>query len=253
MVRRRAHTTLAVIAGMRRVAYAASFPSLYADAEGGRASSDAGTVAVRILGRAHIVQHGYQAARVKWRTVKKLIEQLVKFGIVGAIAFVIDWGILNLLVGVFHMHNVLAGTISFLVSLVFNYLASMKYVFKHRDDMARWMEILIFFVASAAGLFMNDVIIWLSTYGMNHDAYVSQHAEYLLRTNIGKLVAAAVVMVWNFIIRKWLLDDTHTNAMNRLKSKDARLTEAELQAKWERSFAHRLGRWSMEHTPHGWQ
>ena len=31
----------------------------------------------------------------------------MKFGIVGVIAFVIDWGILNLLVGIFHMHNVL--------------------------------------------------------------------------------------------------------------------------------------------------
>ena len=47
---------------------------------------------------------------------KKLIEQLMKFGIVGVIAFVIDWGILNLLVGVFHMHNVLAATISFIIS-----------------------------------------------------------------------------------------------------------------------------------------
>ena len=44
-----------------------------------------------------------------------------------------------------------------------------------------------------------------------------------LRTNIGKLVATAVVMIWNSLIRKWLLDDTHTNAMNRLKSDGNRL------------------------------
>ena len=123
--------------------------------------------------------------------VRKLIEQLMKFGIVGVIAFVIDWGILNLLVGIFHIHNVLAATVSFIISLIFNYLASMKFVFKHRDDMARWMEILIFVAGAVVGLFMNDAIIWISTYGMNHDAYVSQHAEYLLRTNIGKLVATA--------------------------------------------------------------
>ena len=158
----------------------------------------------------------------------------MKFGIVGVIAFVIDWGILNLLVGIFHMHNVLAATISFIISLIFNYLASMKFVFKHRDDMARWMEILIFVA------------------GMNHDAYVSQHAEYLLRTNIGKLVATAVVMIWNFLIRKWLLDDTHTNAMNRLKSAENRLNAEELEAKWQNSFSHKLGIWSLEHTPKGW-
>lgn len=55
----------------------------------------------------------------------------MKFGIVGVIAFIIDWGILNILVGAFHMHNVLAATISFIISLIFNYVASMKMVFKH--------------------------------------------------------------------------------------------------------------------------
>ena len=175
--------------------------------------------------------------------VRKLIEQLMKFGIVGVIAFVIDWGILNLLVGIFHKH-----TVSFIISLIFNYLASMKFVFKHRDDMARWMEILIFVAGAVVGLFMNDAIIWISTYGMNHDAYVSQHAEYLLRTKIGKFV----VMIWNFLIRKWLLDDTHTNAMNRLKSAENRLNAEELEAKWQNSFSHKLGIWSLEHTPKGW-
>ena len=110
----------------------------------------------------------------------------MKFGIVGVIAFIIDWGILNILVGAFHMHNVLAATISFIISLIFNYVASMKMVFKHREDMARWMEIVIFVVGAVIGLFMNDAIIWISTYGMNHDAYVSQSAEYLIRTNVGR-------------------------------------------------------------------
>lgn len=176
----------------------------------------------------------------------------MKFGVVGVIAAVIDFGILNFLVGVFHLHNVLAGTVSFLIALVFNYLASMRFVFKHRDDMARWMEIFIFVASAVVGLFMNDAIIWLSTYGMNRDAYVSQHLEYLIRTNGGKIVATFVVAVWNFLIRKWLLDDTHTNAMNRLKSADNRLTPEQLEAKWEQSFSHRLGVWSLEHTPKGW-
>ncbi len=129
----------------------------------------------------------------------------------------------------------------------------MKYVFRHRPDMARWMEMAIFVFSAVVGLLINGLIIWLSTYGMNKDAFITQHAEYLLRTNIGKLIATVVVAIWNFIIRKWLLDDTHTNAMNRLRRGDHVLSEEELEAKWERSFSHRLGMWSIEHTPKGWR
>ena len=31
------------------------------------------------------------------------------------------------------------------------------------------------------------------------------------------------------------------------------LSEEELEAKWEKSFSHRLGMWSIEHTPKGWE
>ena len=184
--------------------------------------------------------------------VKKLIEQILKFGVVGAVAFLIDWGILNLLVGVFHMHNVIAGTISFTIALVFNYFASMKYVFRHRPDMARWMEMAIFLFSAVVGLFINGLIIWLSTYGMNKDAFISQHAEYLLRTNVGKLIATVVVAIWNFIIRKWLLDSTHTDVFNRMRKPEDRLNAEQLKQKHYNSFAGRLGRWSLEHTPEGW-
>ncbi len=146
----------------------------------------------------------------------------------------------------------------------------MKYVFRHRPDMARWMEMAIFLFSAVVGLFINGLIIWLSTYGMNKDAFISQHAEYLLRTNVGKLIATVAVAIWNFIIRTWLLDDTHTNAMNRLRRGwllddthtnamnrlrrgDHVPSEEELEAKWERSFSHRLGMWSIEHTPKGWK
>ena len=45
---------------------------------------------------------------------------------------------------------------------------------------------------------------------------------------------------------------THTNAMNRLKSAENRLNAEELEAKWQNSFSHKLGIWSLEHTPKGW-
>ena len=164
----------------------------------------------------------------------------MKFGIVGVVAFIIDWGLMNILL-MTHMHNVLATSISFFVSLIFNYLASKKFVFKHRPDTARRIEITIYYETTL-----------LSTSWMPHDSMYSMHTRYVLWTNVGKLVATVVVMIWNFVIRKWLLDDTHTNAMNRLRKSENRLSQEELEAKWENSFSHRLGLWSLAHTPEGW-
>ena len=169
--------------------------------------------------------------------MKKLIEQVVKFGIVGIIALVIDVALLNLLLLV-HLNNVVAGTISFIISLIFNYIASMKYVFKHREDMARWMELLIFVISAVIGLLINDAIIWASTLGMAQT--LRGTAIYMLRTNIGKLIATVVVAIWNFVIRKWLLDDT-------------KLQKPGYDAAKDNTFAHKLGEWSLNHTPKGWK
>lgn len=169
--------------------------------------------------------------------MKKLIEQVVKFGIVGIIALIIDVVLLNLLLLV-HLNNVVAGTISFIISLIFNYIASMKYVFKHREDMARWMELLIFVISAVIGLLINDAIIWLSTLGMAQA--LRGTAIYMLRTNIGKLIATVVVAVWNFVIRKWLLDDTKSQKPDYDAAKD-------------NTFAHKLGEWSLSNTPKGWK
>lgn len=170
-------------------------------------------------------------------SMKKLIEQVVKFGIVGIIALIIDVVLLNLLLLV-HLNNVVAGTISFIISLIFNYIASMKYVFKHREDMARWMELLIFVISAVIGLLINDAIIWLSTLGMAQT--LRGTAIYMLRTNIGKLIATVVVAVWNFVIRKWLLDDTKSQKPDYDAAKD-------------NTFAHKLGEWSLSNTPKGWK
>ena len=78
--------------------------------------------------------------------MKKLFEQIVKFGIVGAIAFVIDYAVLFVLVQFLHMDSIIAATISFTVSVIFNYLASMKYVFVGRADQSKQTQFIIFIV-----------------------------------------------------------------------------------------------------------
>lgn len=126
--------------------------------------------------------------------MKKLIAQIMKFGVVGIIAFVIDYGLLALLTEAFGVNYLISATISFTVSVVFNYVASMRYVFKHKEGMSRHREFIIFVVLSVIGLAINNFCMWSGV------EFLGVH--YL----IVKIFATAVVMVWNFVTRKMFLD-----------------------------------------------
>ena len=126
--------------------------------------------------------------------MRKLIEQFLKFGIVGVIAFLIDYGVLMLLSQGLGWNPVVSAAISFIVSLVFNYLASMKYVFARKEDLQK--EFVIFLALSVVGLIINEIIMYAGTAAFGSGA---------LAVTATKVLATAIVMVWNFLSRKkWL-------------------------------------------------
>ena len=126
--------------------------------------------------------------------MKKLIAQIMKFGVVGVIAFAIDYGLLALLTEAFGVNYLVSATVSFTVSVVFNYVASMRYVFRHKEGMSRRREFFIFVVLSVIGLLINNLCMWAGVELLG--------VHYL----IVKIFATFVVMVWNFVTRKKFLD-----------------------------------------------
>ncbi len=126
----------------------------------------------------------------------KLGEQIARFGVVGVAATLLDWGLLMVLSQLLGIDAVLSAAISYTVSLVFNYLASMRYVFARRADMGRRREFCIFVVLSLIGLGLNELCMWGATLVLGTSA---------LMVTVAKALATAVVMVWNFCSRKrWL-------------------------------------------------
>lgn len=127
--------------------------------------------------------------------MRKLIAQFMKFGVVGVIAFVIDYGLLILLTETLgEQYLLINATISFTVSVIFNYAASMRYVFTHREGMSRRREFIIFIVLSVIGLLLNNLCLWVG------DAFLGW--DY----RIVKIIATAIVTMWNFVSRKKFLD-----------------------------------------------
>lgn len=126
--------------------------------------------------------------------METLIKQIMKFGIVGVIAFIIDYGTLYMFVEFFNINYLLAAALSFAISVIFNYIASMAYVFKRRNDMSKNREFVIFVFLSLIGLLINQIIMWICVEKIS--------IFYML----AKIFATTVVMIWNFISRKMFLE-----------------------------------------------
>lgn len=126
--------------------------------------------------------------------MRDLLAQFAKFGVVGVIATVIDFGVLIALTELGGWDPVLSAAASFVVSVIFNYAASMRFVFTRREDLSRSAELAIFIVLSVIGLGINEALMWAGTTALD--------LNYVLV----KVAATAVVMLWNFFSRKRWLD-----------------------------------------------
>ena len=129
--------------------------------------------------------------------MSRLLEQILKFGVVGFIAFAVDYGVLMFLSQVMGVDSVIAAAISFSISVVVNYLASMRYVFSHREDMSATREFTLFVILSLVGLGINELIMWAGTRLLGTSG---------LAVTAVKICATTVVMIWNFVSRKKWLD-----------------------------------------------
>ena len=127
--------------------------------------------------------------------MKKLIKQGLKFCVVGVICTIIDFGTLILLREVFGVNYLVANIAAFTVSVIVNYILSMRYVFQGKKNTSKVREFIIFVVLSAIGLGLNEFLMWVSVtnFGLN---YI-----------VGKVIATAIVMVYNFFSKKICLEE----------------------------------------------
>ena len=126
--------------------------------------------------------------------IKKLLEQLVKFGIVGVIATLLEWIIFYICTNQRKIHYSISTVIGFSISTIFNYWASVKWVFDVNKEKSEKLNFILFVVLSIVGLGLNELILWIC---------IEKFAIYNM---IGKVIATGIVMVFNFITRKLFLE-----------------------------------------------
>lgn len=147
--------------------------------------------------------------------MKKLFAQIIKFGFVGGLCFLIDFVITMIVNHVLHavtgmdfeITATVAGFFGFTISVIVNYILSMKFVFERKEDMSKKKEFIIFLILSIIGLGINEVVIWFCTGVLYKDIqWLQETFNNTVYLAGAKILATAIVMVYNFVSRKIFLE-----------------------------------------------
>jgi len=129
---------------------------------------------------------------IKDQTDKTLI-QLFRYVFVGAAAFIVDFGSLYIFTEFFGIYYLISAAVAFILGLIANYFLSISWVFNKRTLGNIKLEFGVFALIGIVGLGLNEVFIWFFT------DYLQIY--YLL----SKIMAAAIILFWNFFARKFTL------------------------------------------------
>ncbi len=116
---------------------------------------------------------------------QELIKKFLKFGIVGFSGLFIDFGFTYLSKEKLRIQKYLSNAIGFLMAASSNYILNRIWTF-HSEDPEVLVEYGQFMLISFIGLLINTLVLWLIVSKLRWNFYIS------------KLVAIAVVTIWNF-------------------------------------------------------
>ncbi len=124
------------------------------------------------------------------------IAQFIRYLFTGGLAFVADFGLFALCLYVFEWHYLLANLVGLVAGLILNYALSVAWVFadcKRTLEKKKFAEFAIFTLIGLAGVGINQLLMFI----------MIGQLEWLEMPS--KMIAAIVVLIWNFGARKLVL------------------------------------------------
>lgn len=127
------------------------------------------------------------------KPTNNVLVQLIRYGFVGGVAFVADYGSLFVFTEYLGVHHLVSAALAFVIGLTINYLLSISWVFAQAASGNRWVEFLVFAIIGVIGLGLNELIIYVGT------DLCGLH--YML----SKVLSTGIVFFWNFFARKYII------------------------------------------------
>ncbi|MCC7543372.1 GtrA family protein [bacterium] len=142
------------------------------------------------------------------------VARVGRFGIVGILNTLIDFGTLNLLTRLFGLSNLAANIPATTIAMLFSFFANRNFVFKAHTHDSQLKQALCFFAFTAFGLYVlqSSVIyffeqVWVWPIGVG--VHVAQTLgvtrlvdDQFIVTNGVKAVATVVSLSWNYLTYK---------------------------------------------------
>lgn len=131
--------------------------------------------------------------------LRSLAHEAAKFGVVGAIGFVVDVGLFNLLrfagdPGVLEHKPLTAKAISVAAATVVTYLGNRHWTWRHRVRGARHREAILFFTFSGLGMAIALACLGFSHYALGLDSPLADNVS----ANLVGLVLGMVFRFWSY-------------------------------------------------------
>ncbi|MGW7818632.1 GtrA family protein [Streptomyces puniciscabiei] len=135
----------------------------------------------------------------KPRTRKSLPGgELLKFGVVGGLGWVVDTATFNLCMHALRLQTVRSGLMASAVAMVTTYMGNRYWTYRHHDKQQRSREFFLFALFSGIGMIIQNGVLALSHYGFG---YTSALADNIAKNIVG-LGLATAFRFWAY--RTWV-------------------------------------------------
>ncbi|MCL6672661.1 GtrA family protein [Streptomyces panaciradicis] len=130
--------------------------------------------------------------------LRRLTQEIAKFGAVGALGTVVNFGVSNLLWHVTSLQAVRANVIATVVAIGVNYLGFRYFTYRDRDKSARTRELTLFLAFSLVGLVIENGVLYTAIYGFGWDSSLQRNIFKVVGIGLGTLFRFWSYRTWVF-------------------------------------------------------
>jgi putative flippase GtrA len=138
-----------------------------------------------------------KSIRDTYQRLRVLIHEILKFGVVGGIGFVVQLGVtdvLHLKLGIGPLTAILIG---YVVATAVTFLGNRHWAFKHRQGKGLQRETVMFIVLNVVGLGLQEAVVAIAHYGLHQTSGLSYNVANIIGIGLGTLFR-----LWSY--RKWV-------------------------------------------------